>query len=1009
MKLNLTTTLGSSTYFRKFQKQLMLISLLFGFFFANAQTIDFDARYQNNGDLFQKIQQALEEAPAGATLLFKSNNYFIDNVLPLKINKPITIQGRNPGGDFKSGNRGASGIKTIINTISNITIQSSNVKFKNIEFTRKNLGQSVYDILIDARHPSYNVEEPYNVRQIQYTGLEFNNVKLNGTAYPFHAGNGIEAEFSNVSIINYRRIGFWTDRKGRLNKSKKITFDKCYFKPESIVEFDDRAISLDAGNTEYPTVWDLENTTVRNCSFNDAGIAVSRCKNMLITGSTFNDTEGKVDMAHIEEFSSNINITRNVFNCNNARTKIIVLDRELQIVSDITINNNTINGAYAFFISAYGPNNIKVIGNNFSNAFSGNTVQQNPDSIDFTYYENRGIEPIPFEILSNNVQIYNNRGLGETKNRNVRLNLPKTGAVYRIENYLPSQKDIRRLDIPQPQIANGIYEIVNKENNQKLYPNGNLLSTKNGSGANFQWKITSNTPYTYTIQNMGTNKYLETAVGYTEFNIFNNTPENLSPYTIAYGDNEANKPYWTFFKRNGNYNIFAGGNERQSALGTNGSNVKLLFGKVGNADGTRSVANLGNNAKWTIKKVNAQPVGDNSNSATNRARTISFDNRDLLIKTGNTAPSATFGEVLPIEFTYATGRTNNVVEDLNYVAVQIRQVNENGEKVNDSEFQAVLFDEDDNQGTSSYNYEIPNTFSNGNKIPATAELPNGHQLQLLLFMSVDGDQGFANANDTIILNNGSTNTPPTNEENDSTPTTVVEKTSDIYYLQNRFTGKRVGVIDDNEGALIVQTPSNTVNTKSQWKKIDLSDGYFYLQNVSSGLNFVPFNEFSGSWLKQEASTADIAQWKIVNTNSGFFHLQNKESNMYIRPRNQDDTADTTGDNYQIHQRPTSYNGLWTQWALIPVNSGAKNVIDETALSVVVYPNPATEFISVQLSDLFTYTNATISLIDVNGAVVTTQNFTKSTEEFDVSNAAPGIYFIVIKTNERLISKKLIIE
>ncbi len=991
--------------FRKFKKQLLLISLLFGFIFTNAQTIDFDARYQNNGNLFEKIQLALQEAPAGATLLFKSDNYFIDNVLPLKINKPVTFQGRNPGNDFKGQNRGSSGIKTVIKTISNITIQSDNVKFKNIEFTRDNLGQSVFDILIDARHPSYNTEEPYNVQQIQYTGLEFTNVKLNGTAYPFHAGNGIEAEFTNVSIVNYRRIGFWTDRKGRINKSKKITFDKCYFKPESIVEFDDRAISLDAGNTEYPTVWDLENTTVKNCSFNDAGIAVSRCKNMLITGSTFNDTKGKVDMAHIEEFSSNINITRNVFNCNDARSKVIVLDRELQIVSDITINNNTITGAYAFFISAYAPNNIKVIGNDFTNAFSGNTVQQNPDSIDFTFYENRGIEPIPFEILSNNIEIYNNRGLGEIKNRNVRLDLPKTGAVYRIENYRPNQQTIRRIDVPQPQIANGIYEIVNIENNQKLFPNGDLLGTRNGSGANFQWRITSNTPYTYTIQNVGTNRYLETAVGYTEFNIFNNTPENLSPYTISYPANEANKPYWTFFKRNGNFNIFAGGNERQSALGTDGSNVKLLFGKVGNADGTRSVANLGNNAKWAVRRVSGGNTGNNSN---NRTRTISFDNRDLLISNGNSALSATFGEVLPIEFTYATGRSNNIVEDLNYVAVQIRQLNENGEKVNDSEFQAILLDEDDNQGSSSYNYTIPDSFSDGTKIPATNVLPNGHQLQLLLFMSVNDDNGFANANDTIILSNANTTTPTIPTAPTQTPEPTVT-TDNVYFLQNRLTGKRVGVIDNSNGALIVQTPSNTSNTKSQWKKIDLDNGYFYLENVSSGKNFMPFNEFSGSWLKQEPSTADAAQWKIVPTNQGFFYLQNKKSNMYIRPRNQDDTSASTGNNYQILQRPTSFNGLWTQWALIPVNSGAKNVIDETTLSIVVYPNPATEFVSVQLNDLFTYTNASISLIDINGAVVSTQNFTNEVDKFDVSTVAPGVYFIVIKANEREISKKLIIE
>ncbi|WP_010179868.1 Ig-like domain-containing protein [Aquimarina agarilytica] len=239
--------------------------------------------------------------------------------------------------------------------------------------------------------------------------------------------------------------------------------------------------------------------------------------------------------------------------------------------------------------------------------------------------------------------------------------------------------------------------------------------------------------------------------------------------------------------------------------------------------------------------------------------------------------------------------------------------------------------------------------------------------------------------------------------------TTVNTNANIYYLQNRLTGKKVGVINDAKGALVVQTPSNTTNTKSQWKKIDLSNGYFYLQNVSSGKNFIPFNEFSGSWLKQENNSGDIAQWKIVNATDGFFYLENKESDMYIRPRTKDDTGANTGSTYQIEQRPTSFNGFWTQWAFIPVNSGAKNIIDQNSDAVILYPNPANEVVSVKLNDLFSDAVARISLIDINGAVISTQNFTNGTDKFDVSNLTAGVYFVVIRTNERKLSKKLIIE
>ncbi|WP_010182763.1 T9SS type A sorting domain-containing protein [Aquimarina agarilytica] len=721
---------------------------------GNSQIIDFDEVYKNNGDIFSKIERAIDNAPSGATLLFKSAMYTISSEKALKINKSITFEGRNPGNDFKKNARGASGIKTVINTKSNITIQADNVMFKNIEFTRENLGQSVYDVLIDARHPSYLVDKPYNETQIQYKGINFNNVRLNGTAYPFHAGNGIEAKLTNVSIINYRRIGFWTDRKGRVDKSKKITFDKCVFRPENNITFDDRAISLDAGNTEYPVVWDLEETTVKNCLFNDAGIAVSRCKNMLITGSTFNDTKGKVDMAHIEEFSSDITISNNIFNCNTARTKVFVFDRELQIVNDITITNNTITGTYAFFISGYAPKNVSIKNNNFERSNSGNQ-----HSIDFTFYENRGIEPIPFEILSEKIEISNNKGLNEAKNGSLKIDLLSTDTASNIKDYPASRRDIRRLDEGTQQIANGIYEIINKQTNKKLCPgNGDTLITKNGTGDNFRWKITSNTPYTYTIQNVGNSAYLETAVPYTEFNIFNKTPENLAPYLIKYDSAEQNLPYWTFFKKGSDFNIFAGGNERQSALGTNKDEVKLLFGKVGNPDGTRGVKPLGDNGQWIIKKV--EKDGASNPSVVDRERFIKFENESMFIPKGNTVPEFEFNQNFSFNIRYATGIKGGIEEDLTYVAMQVRQIDEADQIIATSAFEIVVPGVASNKNTLSVDYTIPRNFTTGadnsivftDRIPTAAELPTGHKLLLLIFMLVDeSPTGFANANTNIIL------------------------------------------------------------------------------------------------------------------------------------------------------------------------------------------------------------------------------------------------------------------
>ncbi|WP_010177749.1 T9SS type A sorting domain-containing protein [Aquimarina agarilytica] len=725
------------------QKLLIVFLSLFGYLGANAQTIDFDNRYGNNGNILNKIQQAINDAPSGATLVFRSSSYDLNSdTLPVIINKEIAIQGRNPGTNFNRFNVGSSGIRTqFLN--GNILIRSNNVSFSNIEIKKEAGRGEEFDILIDTRHPSYLVTNPNAVTQKHYTGLVFNNVTLSGTAYPIGAGNGIGAQLNNVSFINFRRIGYWLDRKGKSDHTERITFNNCFFKPDSNIKFDDRGISLDAGNTDYPVIWDLNTTLVRNCRFEDTGIALSRCHGMTIENSTFDDNRGLVDMIHIEEFSYDVTINNNNFDCNNAQSKIIVLDRELQRVSHINITRNTILGRYAFFISAYAPQNLKITNNNFSRA---NTTNNN--AIDLTFYENRGIEPIPAELLSNNITITGNNGLGNAQNGRLTIAIPTRGANNNLSNFNSGRRTVYRLDPPPAFFPNGVYEIINRDTQRKLgiKKGSNSVSGSIGTDNSTKWNIQSLSPYTYSIQNVENGQYLQTIDIYTEFNLFNNTPQTLEPFTTS-TTNTTPKPFWTLFKRGDYFRVFAGGNERQTALATNGSQINLIFGKVGNNDGTRSVANLGNNAEWQIV-----PATNNAGSPRNRTRSVSLDSKPQLTPQGSVLPSINSGETIPLTISYATGIQNGTVEDLNYVAVQIRQINAAGNPINTSDFEVAIPGNEANIGTLTYNYKVPFNFADGSKIPSTRELPNGHQLLLLVFMSVNNDSGFANANGPVAFN-----------------------------------------------------------------------------------------------------------------------------------------------------------------------------------------------------------------------------------------------------------------
>lgn len=597
------------------KKVSFLISLIFlGFSSSTAATIDFDVVYGNTGNVSSNIQLAINSASSGDVIKFNSSFYWLQDYVNININKAVTFEGAAPVG-FNQWIRGANGVQTTFANTATFTIQSNNVKFKNLKIEKKALAESVYDILIDARHSTYHIVPQVSVQQLQYTGLVFENVELNQGAYLLHAGNGVGITMTNVSMFNFRRIGFWTDRKGRINHMKRASFDRCVFVPEASVAFDDRAISLDAGNTEYPVIWNTDNTTVYNCKIVNSGIGLSRCHNMTVELTTFDDYLGAVDLLHIEEFSYDVRVKNNTFQCNSAYSKIFLIDRELQVSSYITITDNTITGTYNFFISSYAPNHLTVTGNDFSGATGANS-----NVIDLTYYETRSSEPIPFDFLSKDITISGNTGLGNSSNKNIRI---FEGTSVSVSGVPTNQLTIGNPSTIGPDylppvyalLGNATYEIINKATGKKLASNGAYGTTMaTGTGNDTKWISNWKPPYTYTFKNVATGSYLETHAGYTENDIYNNNPQNLSPFSTPYGSG-ATLPFWCIVNVGAYKEVFPGGNEKQSALATSGDWAKLIFAKQFNPDGTRSPVALGDNAKWTFNNVGSARIGEGSVSA----------------------------------------------------------------------------------------------------------------------------------------------------------------------------------------------------------------------------------------------------------------------------------------------------------------------------------------------------------------------------------------------------------
>ncbi|WP_051336406.1 T9SS type A sorting domain-containing protein [Aquimarina latercula] len=586
--------------------QFFLILLITRIASVEAKDIFFDQEYGNSGNIALKIQTAIDKADDGDILIFESESYDLDGITNVLINKPITLKGEIAIESFDPDNVGASGIKTIFSNTASFAIRSNDVEFINIALEKKNLGNNVFDILIDARHTTYLAENPIIVEQLNYTGIIFSNVILNGGAYAIHTGNGIGVEMTNLSIINYRRTGYWANRHGRINSAPKTQMINSEIVPDAVIGFDDRAISLDAGNSEYPVIWDFSGTTFKNCLIQNSGIALSRIENVIIDNCTFNDNSGAVDLIHIEEFSNNIIVSNNVFNCNvediNQKSRIVQLDRELQISSDIDFIDNTINGVYNFFISAYAPNNITIKGNNFIAAEAVNN-----NAIDLTFYEARDREPIPFELISKSIKIENNPGLNLDQNKGVKMNVSEEDTETRIEGVPEALQRINYINPAPAILPDGIYTIENKKDGKKLIASSEGLSTEDTTGVYTQWEITFNPPYTYHIKSVGTGDYLETHLGYTEFDIINDLPQNIFPFLY---DSTASLPFWSIIKSGEDFEIFPGGNEKQSILSSDDSILRLIHAVGIDDNYVRFQIPIKDSAKWKIESVSEDEVNE---------------------------------------------------------------------------------------------------------------------------------------------------------------------------------------------------------------------------------------------------------------------------------------------------------------------------------------------------------------------------------------------------------------
>lgn len=76
----------------------------------------------------------------------------------------------------------------------------------------------------------------------------------------------------------------------------------------------------------------------------------------------------------------------------------------------------------------------------------------------------------------------------------------------------------------------------------------------------------------------------------------------------------------------------------------------------------------------------------------------------------------------------------------------------------------------------------------------------------------------------------------------------------------------------------------------------------------------------------------------------------------------------------------------------------------TVPEISIYPNPANDFVQINLSELLS--TSTITITDLNGRIVTTVIATSQLEKIDLTHLESGLYFVTISSGDYLITSKL---
>jgi hypothetical protein len=111
--------------------------------------------------------------------------------------------------------------------------------------------------------------------------------------------------------------------------------------------------------------------------------------------------------------------------------------------------------------------------------------------------------------------------------------------------------------------------------------------------------------------------------------------------------------------------------------------------------------------------------------------------------------------------------------------------------------------------------------------------------------------------------------------------------------------------------------------------------------------------------------------------------------------------------HYLYIRARDENGVWSLYEVIEFEVTENLGVDENIMLLVkIYPNPASDIITI---DTKTEIIESIKIFDISGKLINDYgNSYSSSEKLDISNYAKGTYFLKVKTESGLTTKKIVV-